>query len=129
MVESFPVGILMGMILGFLAGIGIGGGSLLMLWLTLIVGMEPFTARCVNLMFFIPTALCASLFRWKQGTLDIKKLALPILLGSAAAGLFSWISGSIDTGILRKVFGILLLLTGARELCYRPKRLKGVSEN
>lgn len=122
MVESFPVSVAMGILFGFLAGIGIGGGSLLMLWLTLIVGMEPFDARCVNLMFFIPTALCASLFRWKQGTLDINKLALPILLGSAAAGIFSWISGSMDTEFLKKIFGVLLLLTGVRELFYRPKK-------
>ncbi len=121
MVESFPVSIAMGILFGFLAGIGIGGGSLLMLWLTLIVGMGPFEARCVNLMFFIPTALCASLFRWKQGTLNVKKLALPILLGSAAAGFFSWVSGSMDTEFLKKIFGVLLLLTGVRELFYRPK--------
>lgn len=122
MVDSFPVCIIMGILFGFLAGIGIGGGSLLMLWLTLIVGMAPFEARCINLMFFIPTALCASLFRWKQGTLDIKKLALPILLGSAAAGIFSWISGSIDTELLKKVFGVLLLFTGIKELFYRPQK-------
>lgn len=122
MVDSFPVCSIMGILFGFLAGIGIGGGSLLMLWLTLIVGMAPFEARCINLMFFIPTALCASLFRWKQGTLDIKKLALPILLGSAAAGIFSWISGSIDTELLKKVFGVLLLFTGIKELFYRPQK-------
>lgn len=122
MVDSFPVSIAAGVLFGFIAGLGIGGGSLLMLWLTLIVGMEPFDARCINLMFFIPCALCASLFRWKQGTLDIKKLALPVLLGSAAAGLFSWISGSMDTEILKKIFGVLLLATGLRELMYRPKQ-------
>ena len=122
MVGSFPVSIAAGILFGFIAGLGIGGGSLLMLWLTLIVGVEPFDARCINLMFFIPCALCASLFRWKQGTLDIKKLALPVLLGSAAAGLFSWISGSMDTEILKKIFGVLLLATGLRELMYRPKQ-------
>lgn len=122
MVDSFPVSIAAGILFGFIAGLGIGGGSLLMLWLTLIVGMEPFDARCINLMFFVPCALCASLFRWKQGTLDIKKLALPVLLGSAAAGLFSWISGSMDTEILKKIFGMLLLATGLRELMYRPKQ-------
>ncbi len=124
MVDSFPIAVAAGAVFGFLAGIGIGGGSLLMIWLTMVVGLEPFAARCVNLMFFIPSAISASLFRWKQGDLPVKKLAAPILLGAAMAGIFSYISGSLDTAILQKIFGALLILTGLRELCYRPRKFK-----
>ncbi len=124
MVESFPFAMAAGAVFGFLAGIGIGGGSLLMIWLTLIAGLEPFTARCVNLMFFIPSAVCASLFRLKQGDLPVRKIIAPILLGAIMAGIFSYISGSLDTAILQKIFGGLLILTGLREVCYRPRKLR-----
>ena len=43
-------------LLGFLTGLGIGGGSLLILWLTMIVGMDAETARVINLMFFLTAA-------------------------------------------------------------------------
>ena len=57
MLESFPLVIAVGTVLGFLAGIGVGGGSLLILWLTLVLGMPQPQARILNLMFFVPSAV------------------------------------------------------------------------
>ncbi len=122
MVGSFPIALLVGAILGFLSGLGIGGGSLLVLWLTWAVGMDAPLARLMNLLFFIPAALCACFFRFKQGSLPLKKLWLPMFLGCAVAGGFSWLSGHLDTELLQKLFGGLLVVTGIRELFYRPKK-------
>lgn len=124
MVESLPVSILMGTLLGFLSGIGVGGGSLLMLWLTLVLGMDHLPARNINLLFFIPSAIIACFFRWKQGKLDLKKILPAILLGCVNAALFSFLGKSIDITVLKKLFGALLLLTGIRELLYRPRKAK-----
>lgn len=121
MVDSFLVSFLAAAVFGFLSGIGVGGGSLLMVWLTMVVGFDAFTARCINLMVFIPCALCASFIRLKQGSLSGKKLTAPILLGAVMAGIFSYISTGIDTQWLKKIFGVLLLLTGVRELFYKPR--------
>ena len=120
MLESIPVVIAIGIILGFLSGLGVGGGSLLMLWLTLVLGMQHQNARVINLIFFIPSAMIASFFRWHQGRLDIRKLLPAILAGSLAAGCFSSISIHLDIDMLKKLFGILLLATGLREIFYRP---------
>lgn len=121
MLESFPVSILAGVILGFLSGLGIGGGSLLILWLTLALNMDPNTARGINLLFFLPASAIAFLFRHKQGAVDLKQILPAILSGTAAAALFSWVGLQIDTTLLKKLFGALLLITGLRELCYKPK--------
>ena len=37
MLESLPVTLIIGTLLGFLSGLGVGGGSLLILWLTVIL--------------------------------------------------------------------------------------------
>jgi len=111
-------------VLGFLAGLGVGGGSLLMLWLTVIVGMEYPQARVINLLFFLPSALIATLFHHKQGTVKIKKVLPAIVLGCVSAALFSFIGSRINTELLKKCFGGLLLLTGLRELFYRPRNAK-----
>lgn len=122
MLESLPVILLVGTALGFLAGLGVGGGSLLILWLTLVLGMEHPQARIINLLFFIPSALIASLFRWKQGKLDLKAVLPAILAGCAAAALGSWLSIRIELFWIKKLFGGLLLITGTRELLYKPKK-------
>lgn len=111
-------------ILGFLAGLGVGGGSLLMLWLTLAVGMEYGQARIINLLFFLPSALIATLFHRKQGTVNIKKILPAMITGCIAAALFSILGKKMDTTLLKKCFGGLLLVTGIRELFYRPRKAK-----
>lgn len=124
MVDSIPVIVIIGSILGFLSGLGVGGGTLLMLWLTLVLGMQYSAARTVNLLFFIPSALIASLFRWKQGKLNLQKVLPAILCGCISAAVFSLLSRKIDITLLKKFFGVLLLLTGFRELFYRPRKAK-----
>lgn len=115
------ISLLLGAVLGFLSGLGIGGGSLLILWLTLVQNIDPQTARGINLLFFLPCALIAVLFRWKQGSLPLKKILPAIAAGSASALLFSFLGTTMDLSILKKLFGVLLILTGIRELIYNPK--------
>lgn len=124
MLESIPVVLIAGTVLGFLSGIGVGGGSLLMLWLTLVLGMEHTQARIINLLFFIPSAIIASVFRWKQGNLDIRKITPAIISGCIFAFLFSLFSTRMDLAVLKKLFGVLLLITGLRELFYRPRKAR-----
>ena len=124
MLESFPFAVATGVVLGYLAGLGVGGGSLLILWLTLVLKMDHATARAINLMFFISGAGAVSLFRWKKGQLDLKKILPAMAAGCVAAGIFSWISRIVDVEAIRKVFGLLLLVTGVRELLYRPRKAK-----
>lgn len=123
MLNSLPVSLIVGTVLGFLSGLGVGGGSLLMLWLTLVLGMEQDTARGINLMFFIPSALCASLLRLRGSGAPHWRIIIPAAAaGCAGAVLFSLLRDSIDTHLLKKLFGVLLLAAGARELFYRPKK-------
>ena len=117
---TLPVAI----ILGFLAGLGVGGGSLLMLWLTIVMQMEYTQARTINLLFFLPSAIIATLFHRKQGSVTIKKALPAILCGCISAGIFSYIGQQIDTQLLKKLFGAILLFTGFRELFYRPRNAK-----
>ncbi len=113
--------VFVGTVLGFLSGLGIGGGSLLILWLTLVQDMPPETARGVNLLFFLPAALVAGFFRWRQGAIPIKKILPAILAGCASALLFSLLAQKLDTSLLKKLFGALLIATGIKELLFRTK--------
>lgn len=122
MLESLPFILLFPTCLGFLSGIGIGGGSLLILWLTIFQNVPQNIAREINLLFFIPSALIACCFRWRQGNLNLKTVLPAILCGCITAAGFSRLSTVIETELLKKLFGGLLLLTGLRELLYKPKK-------
>lgn len=121
MLNSLPVMIIIGVLLGFLSGLGVGGGSLLMLWMTLVLHIDHEIARNINLLFFLPAAIIASVFRWRQGALSLKKILPAIVAGCIAAAVFSFVSKQADLTVLKKLFGILLVLTGLRELFYRER--------
>ena len=116
--------IFVGLLLGFLAGLGIGGGSMLILWLTLCASVSAATARAINLMFFLTAAGSVCIFRFKNGDLELKSIMPAIISGCIAAAICSWVGTQIDPGILKKIFGGLLLFTGLRELFYRPRKAK-----
>lgn len=124
MLNSIPFSIAVGTALGFLTGLGTGGGSLLVLWLTLVLHMDPSQARLINLMFFLPAAIIATVFHWRQGRIPFRKILLPALAGCAAAAFFAFIGQKLNTESLRKLFGVLLLFIGAKELLYRPRKPK-----
>lgn len=122
MVNSIPLILAVGTLLGFLSGIGIGGGSLLILWLTAVQNLSPEAARSINLLFFLPAALISSFFRWRQGNLNLKEIFPAMAAGCVSAALFSWIGTTIHTDVLKRLFGILLIITGIRELFYKKKK-------
>lgn len=122
MLNTFPAAIFVGTVLGFFSGLGVGGGSLLILWLTLVLDFDPGTARMMNLLFFLPAAAISSLFRRKQGKINCKKLLPAVIAGCLSAILFSHIGQEMDIDWMKKLFGILLLITGIRELLYRPQK-------
>ena len=124
MLGSIPIALIVGTAVGFLAGLGVGGGSLLMIWMTLVLGLDQDVARNINLLFFIPTAIIASVFRWKQGTVNIRKIIPAILSGCISAGIFAWVRPMLQASLLKTAFGVLLVATGVHELFYRPRKAK-----
>ena len=102
---------------------GVGGGTLLLLVMTLFLGVDQRTAQGVNLLFFLPTALSALICHWKGGYLDrpTLKMAVPVAVPAALIG--AWIATAVDVELLRRPFGIYLLLSGL-SLILPPKQKK-----
>lgn len=92
---------------------GVGGGTLLLLVMTLFLGVDQRTAQGINLLFFLPTAISALICHAKNGYLDkpTLKSAVPAAVILAMAG--AWAATAIDVELLRKPFGAYLLLSGA----------------
>ena len=124
MLESAPVAILIGILLGFLSGLGIGGGSLLIIWLTTLLDWSIQDTRAVNLLFFLPAALIACFIRFRQGKLPWKPLTPAIVTGCIFAVAGSILTHWVQTDMLKKLFGFLLILAGTKELLYRERKAR-----
>lgn len=101
---------------------GVGGGTLLLLVMTLFLGVDQRTAQGINLLFFLPTAAAALVFHWKNGFLDTPTLkrSIPWAVIFALAG--AWAATAMDVELLRKPFGIYLLASGVSLLWPQKKK-------
>lgn len=105
-----------GILCGVLSGFGIGGGSLLMVWMTAVAAIDQKTAQGINLLYFIPTAIASLIFHVKNKMICWRVVIPAALFGCVAAGITAWISASLDISLLRKLFGGYLLIIGCIEL-------------
>ena len=103
---------------------GVGGGTLLLLVMTLFLDVDQRAAQGINLLFFLPAAASALVCHARTGCLDAPTLrrAIPPAAACALAG--AWIAASLDVSLLRRPFGVYLLLSGVSLLW--PKK-KGVT--
>ena len=108
---------------GVLSAWGIGGGTLLLLVMTLVLDVDQRTAQGINLLFFLPTAASALVCHARGGYLDKPTLnsAVPLAVAAALAG--AWIATNLDVAVLRKPFGVYLLFSAAM-LLYPKKNKK-----
>ncbi len=101
---------------GTLSAWGVGGGTLLLVCMTLFLGVEHRLAQTINLLFFLPAAAAGLMFHVKTDYLDRRawQQAAPAGLLGAAAG--SVLAALVDVSALEKPFGIFLLGSGAAML-------------
>lgn len=106
---------------GILSSWGVGGGTLLLLIMTLFLDVEPSLAQGINLLYFLPTAATGLFYHRKNGLLDKPAMKSAIPWGVAAAILGAIISTAIDTDILRRPFGVYLIVMGLITLFSKQK--------
>ena len=91
---------------------GLGGGSVLILYLTLILNMQQVQAQGINLLFFLPCAITAVVVYKKRNLLN-KQYLLPLIFGG-----FVGVGGGmvllqfLDTRYIRWIFAVFLLTLG-----------------
>lgn len=108
--------ILIGIATGIISGFGIGGGSLLVLYLTAISHLPQQTAGGINLLYFIGCAPTALIGHAKNHFIEWRAVLWCSLAGIASAVAISFAAEGIDPNWLRRLFGILLLYVGVKEL-------------
>ncbi len=108
--------IVAGVLSGIVAGMGMGGGTLLIPVLTIFFSMQQHEAQGLNLLAFLPTAVVALVIHWKNGLIDFKK-GLPIIFTGVLASVGgSLLANNTENKLLQILFGVFLLIVGVLQL-------------
>ena len=103
---------LCGLLAGILSAWGVGGGTLLLLCMTLFFGVEQQTAQAINLLYFLPTAGVSLFAHRKNGYLDRAALRAAAPAGTLCALGAAWLAARLDSELFRIPFGLFLLYAG-----------------
>ncbi len=105
-----------GIISGMVSGIGMGGGAILILVLSVFMGIDQHIAQATNLVFFIPTSISAIITTIKEKLINWK-IGLPVAIsGVVGAIIGAKISVKLDVKYLKRYFGIFLILITIYEI-------------
>ncbi len=95
-----------------LMGMGIGGGGLFIIYLTMYLGMEQISAQGTNLIFFLISAISALIIHIRKRKLFPMQILVMIIFGILGSFIFSHFANMVDPDIPRKVLGGVLILGG-----------------
>ena len=114
--------LLAGLFSGIIASMGMGGGAVLLIYLTVFTSTKQLAAQGINLIFFIPIGILSLIIYTLKKQIEWR-ICLPIaavgVLG-AFAGIY--ISGVISGDMLGKIFGIFLCFFGLKEIFTKDKK-------
>lgn len=114
--DSAGFGVLIGALCGVISGLGIGGGSLLMIWLTAVLTLEQRMAQGINLLYFLPTAAASLVFHTKNKLVRWDLVLPAAVCGCVTAAGAAWLAQTVEVSLLRKGFGVFLIVIGLLEL-------------
>ena len=106
---------------GVLTGAGVGGGTLLVLYLTAVAGLGQGEAQGINLLYFLATAPPALYYHLKNKRVAIKSGLWAAAAGCVFALLGAFLSQLTGENMLRKLFGCLWIFIGVKELFFAKK--------
>ena len=112
-----------GLAAGFAAGLlGVGGGIVMVPAMVLVLGFDQHVAQGTSLVVIIPAALAGSVTHYRNRRVSLQDASLLAAggIGGAVAGSISALS--VDDFVLRRLFGLFLLLVAAQLVLRRGRR-------
>lgn len=115
--------IIAGAAAGLVGGMGLGGGTVLLIYLNLFTQNSQLTAQGINLIFFVPVGLTAVIIYAIKKQIKPKVLLFALPFGVAGSLLGSYITSLFNENLLRGAFAVFLIFLGLKELFVKaPKK-------
>ena len=120
--------IIAGLVSGIVAGMGMGGGTLLIPILTIFLSVEQRLAQGINLIVFVPMSVATLIIHCKNKLVDFK-VGIPIMLSGIVASVGgSLLATMLSNDLLKKLFGGFLLAVGIWQVItiFLPQKQKNL---
>ena len=112
---SFVIVVLIGALTGVISAWGIGGGTLLVLYMSSFTKISQHSAQGINLLYFLPTSIAALISHIRNKLIEWKCVVPAVICGVPVAVLTSLFALKLDTGILSKCFSVFVIVVGVSE--------------
>ena len=113
---SFIIYLLVGFAAGIIGGMGMGGGTILIPALTILLGVNQHIAQATNVIAFLPIAAIVLPRHKKNGLLrtdDVWEIVLPALITTVLGGL---VMAALPVEVLKKLFGLFLIALAVKQV-------------
>jgi uncharacterized membrane protein YfcA len=117
LVAAFFVGALTGVVSSW----GVGGGTLLVIYMSAAAKMPQQLAQGINLLYFLPTSAAALVSHLKNKLIAWRAVFPAILAGVPAAVCMSLLALRLDMNLLRKIFAAFVIAVGVLEFLAKDK--------
>ena len=107
---------------GAVGAMGLGGGGVLVLYLTLSLGMPQLQAQGINLLFFLPCAIISIVIQLKRRMIDLPTAGWMALGGAGGVLIGMGLTKILHAALLSKLFAAFLIVVGLMELFGKSKK-------
>ena len=118
---KFAIAVLIGAATGVISSWGIGGGTLLVLYMSAFTKISQHASQGINLLYFLPTSAAALVSHIKNKLIDWKCVVPAIICGVPTAVMTSLLALNLETKILSKCFSVFVIVVGVSEFFRKPK--------
>ena len=119
---SWSLALVIGLLTGILSGFGIGGGTILMIYLTAFAAFPQKIAQGINLLYYVAAASPSLLFHLRHGLVEKKGGAIALCLGIPGCAAGAFLARWIEPQLLRRLFGFLMIAVGVWQLLGGKKK-------
>ena len=110
------ISIIAGFFAGLIGAMGFGGGGILIIYLVIFANIPQIVAQGINLIFFIPCAITATVIYLIKGQIKIKAI-LPVIAGGITGVIFaSCFLNFIKSEWLSDIFAVFLIVMGTTSI-------------
>ncbi len=103
-------------IIATLSGMGVGGGGLFVIYLSLFTDTPQLLAQGMNLLFFLFSAGASVTVHLQKRTIYFAIVGILAISGIIGAFLGAYTVAFVNQSLLRKIFGVMLVISGILSL-------------
>ena len=113
--------LLAGLLSGIIASMGMGGGAVLLIYLSAFLSLPQLFSQGVNLLFFIPIGVLSVIIYAFRGKIKFKTTLPLAAFGLIGSGIGLLITKFLSAAILTKLFAFFLIVLGIIEIFKKDK--------